>query len=171
MHDTNDVILNRRSDQHVTQQLLHLTNQFPAIVREDFSRIPDLRASRPLKDLSQLYRRRRCNHELEEKSIQLRLGKRISSLKLDGILGGQNYERGRQGMGFAEDRHLLLFHRLQYRRLGLWRRTVDLIREDHMSKYRALFKLKLATATCFSQNFSADDVRGHQIRRELNALE
>jgi hypothetical protein len=74
-------------------------------------------------------------------------------------------------VGFAEDRHLLFFHRFQDRRLGLRRRTVDLIREDHMGKYRSLFELKLAAAIGFGQDLCADDVRGHQIRRELNALE
>src|SRR5262245_61323081 len=74
-------------------------------------------------------------------------------------------------MGFAEDRYLLFLHRLQDRRLGLRRRTVDLIREHHMGEYRSLFELKLAAAIGFGQNLCADDVGRHQIRCELNALE
>ena len=44
-------------------------------------------------------------------------------------------------------------------------------REDHMGKYRPLFELKLASAIGFGQDLCADDVGGHEIRRELNALE
>src|SRR5262245_3183940 len=40
-----------------------------------------------------------------------------------------------------------------------------------MGKYRSFFELKLAAATGFGQNFCADDIGRHQIRRELNALE
>src|SRR4029434_2483202 len=96
---------------------------------------------------------------------------RLQSRYTDRIMRGQNYERARQGMGFAEDRYLLFLHRLQDRRLGLRCRTVDLIREDHMGKYRSFFELKLAAAIGFGQNLCADDVGGHQIRRELNTLE
>ena len=73
-------------------------------------------------------------------------------------------------MRFAEYRDLSLFHRLEHRRLGFRRGSIDLVSEHNMSEDRSLLELKLTPAAGIRQHFSADDIRRHQVGRELNAF-
>ena len=70
---------------------------------------------------------------------------------------------------FAADRHLLLLHHLQQRALHLRRRPVDLVGEQQVGEHRAEpgreVPLLLVEDAC------PDEVRGHQVGRELDALE
>ena len=112
-------------------------------------------------------------HDLEGESVQLRLGKRVSALELDGIAGGEDEERFRQRVSAPLDGDAPLLHGFQQRRLGLGRGAIDLVRQHDVGKYRALHKHQLATTAfgIFLQQIGAGDVRGHQIRRKLDARE
>ena len=68
--------------------------------------------------------------------------------------------------------NLMLLHCLEECRLGFGRGAVDLISEDEMGENRAALKLELASATCdFHDDIRAENIRWHQVRRELNAAE
>jgi hypothetical protein len=73
----------------------------------------------------------------------------------------------------AADRHLVLLHRLQEGRLGLGRRAVDLVGQNHVGKDRSRQEAELARAgrLIFLNYFGACDVRRHQVGRELDAVE
>ena len=64
--------------------------------------------------------------------------------------------------------YLALFHRLEQGALGLRRCSIDLIGEHELREYRALVKLK--TTRLPAEYGNADDIRGQQVARELNAL-
>src|SRR2546422_7682424 len=65
----------------------------------------------------------------------------------------------------------MLFHRLQHRRLSLGRGSVDLVAQHHVREDRTLFELEFTPAIALSQNLGARDIRGHQVRSELDAFE
>jgi hypothetical protein len=65
------------------------------------------------------------------------------------------------------------FFFLKHRRLGLGRRPVDFVGENHVGEDRPLEEPELALARnrILKNHLGARDVAGHQVRRELNALE
>ena len=68
-------------------------------------------------------------------------------------------------------RHLAFLHRFEQSGLGFRRRAVDLVGEDDVGEDRAVDEAELAPAAALVQHHRAGDVRRHQIRGELNALE
>jgi hypothetical protein len=64
-------------------------------------------------------------------------------------------------------------HRFQQRRLGLGRRAVDLVGQQHLGEYGTGLEAEhaLAGTGVFLQDLGADDIRGHQVGRELDAAE
>jgi hypothetical protein len=76
-------------------------------------------------------------------------------------------------MPFAADGHLMLLHRFEQRRLGLGRRAVDLVGENHVAEDRAFQELERPQAggLVFLNDFGAGDVGRHQVGSELNAAE
>ena len=66
----------------------------------------------------------------------------------------------------------MLLHRFQQRRLGLWRRPVDLVGEQHVGEHGSLQELEKAFpgAVVLLQHLRADNVAGHKIRRELDTV-
>src|SRR5581483_5874313 len=70
-----------------------------------------------------------------------------------------------------ESGDLALFHRFEDGRLCLWRRAVDLVGQDEMREDRSLLELEIAPAVGFREHLRADDIRRHEIGRELHALE
>jgi hypothetical protein len=64
-------------------------------------------------------------------------------------------------------------HRFQQRRLGLRRRAVDLVGQQHLGEHGALLEAEhaLARGLVFFEDLGADDIRGHQVGRELHAPE
>ncbi len=111
--------------------------------------------------------------DLEHEAIELRLGQRIGALLLDRVLGGEHEERQRQLVRGAAGRHAVLLHRLQERGLRLGRRAVDLVGEHEVREHRALDELEHAAAggVVLLEDLGAGDVRRHEVRRELDALE
>jgi len=94
-------------------------------------------------------------------------------LPLDGVLGSEDEERLFQFVGLALDGDAVLLHGLQQSGLGFRRRAIDLVGEDDVGEYGSRQEDQLP-APCFRillDQIRAGDVRGHQIRRELNARE
>jgi hypothetical protein len=71
--------------------------------------------------------------------------------------------------GGAADRHLLLLHHLEQRRLHLGRRAVDLVGEQEVDHHRAELGVELFLA--LPVDAGTDDVGGHQVGRELDPRE
>ncbi len=110
--------------------------------------------------------------ELEEEAVELRLGERVRPLHLERILRGQHHE------GFVEDVRSLahadpmLLHRLEQSALRLGGCSVHLVGQDDVGEDRTFAKLEhLAAALGVVDDRRAQDVRGHEIRRELDARE
>ena len=111
--------------------------------------------------------------DLKQEPIQLRLGQRIRSFLFDGVLRRQHKERLGQFMIDAALADSSLLHRLEHGRLRLWRRAVDFIRQNDVRENRTFEKLELpfTGGLILVNHLRAGDVGGHQIGRELNALE
>ena len=112
---------------------------------------------------------------LDEKheAVELSFGQRIGSLLLDRVLGGEDKERGFEGVGLSQDSDFLLTHRFEHGGLGLGWGAVDLVGEDEVCEYRAFDELELAfpTDAGFLDDIRAGDIGGHQIRGELDTIE
>ena len=67
------------------------------------------------------------------------------------------------------DRDLALLHHLEQRGLHLRGRAVDLVREQEVAEHRA--ELGVEAAGVRPVDARADEVRGHEVGRELQALE
>ena len=103
----------------------------------------------------------------------MRFGQGVRAFLFDRVLCGEDEERLGQRVPLAADRHLTLLHRLQERRLRLWGRAIDLVREKDVGEHRTLQESEFAL-TCraiLMDDFGTGDVRRHEIRRELNAVE
>ncbi len=109
--------------------------------------------------------------DVQHEAVELRLGQRIGAFHLDGVLRGEHEEGLGERHGVSGDGDLMLLHGLQQRGLGLWRRAVDLIREDHVGKDGAFVEDHAAALLGVFQDLRAGDVRRHEIGRELDAVE
>jgi hypothetical protein len=71
------------------------------------------------------------------------------------------------------DGDLALLHGFEEGGLGLGRRAVDLVGQDHVGEQRPLQELELAVAgaAVLLNHLRAGDVRRHQVGRELDAAE
>ena len=103
----------------------------------------------------------------------MRFGQRVRAFLLDGILRRQHKKWFRQRHRCASDRHAVLLHRLEQRRLRTRRRAIDFVGEDDVRKHRPAHKPKrpLPGRRVFFEDLGAGDVAWHEIRRELNASE
>ena len=63
-------------------------------------------------------------------------GKRIGAFEFDRVLRRDHQKDRRQRHALALDGHLVLFHRLEERRLGLGRSAIDLVGNDHVGEDR-----------------------------------
>ena len=102
-------------------------------------------------------------------TVELRLGQRVGAVVLHRVLGGDDEERPRQRVGCAVHRDLPLVHGLEQARLGAGRGAVDLVGEHHVGEDRAGPELELGALLV--EDGGADDVRGQQVRGELDAAE
>jgi len=70
----------------------------------------------------------------------------------------------------AGDGDMAFLHGLQQRRLGARRGTVDLVRHQELGEDRAGDEAEgAAPARALLQHLGAEDIGGHQVRRELHA--
>ena len=71
----------------------------------------------------------------------------------------------------ARDRHPPLLHRLQQGRLGPRAGAVNFVCHQQLGKYRPFDKAEVPLAVSpFLQHFRAQDIGGHQVRRELDTF-
>ena len=105
----------------------------------------------------------------QHKPVDLRFGKRKSTLQLDWILGGDDQKWTGQLQGIAFDRNSPLFHRFEQCRLGAGSGPVDLVGNDHIAEDRSRPKSKI-TLTLIEKGQSGD-VAGQEIGCELNPVE
>ena len=90
---------------------------------------------------------------------------------LERVLRRQHVERRGDVVAGAGDGDVMLLHRLQQRRLRARRGAVDLVGHQQLGEDRALHEAERARfSRRVFQHFRADDVRGHEIGRELHAL-
>ena len=109
--------------------------------------------------------------DLEEEPIELRFGKRICPLLLNGVLRRQNEEGTVQLVGRARYRDSPLLHRLQERRLALGAGAIDLVGKHELTEDRSRSEPKrpLSAARTLDDDGRARDVRRHEVGRELDA--
>src|SRR3989449_87293 len=134
----------------------------------------DRRVVRPafsasLEDLDFLLSRRVAHVDLQQESIDLGFRQRIGALVLNRILRRNHEERPVERERFALQRRLPFLHRLEERGLGLRRGAVDLVREEDVREDRAPSEDEVAGLAV--EHVGPRDVRGQQVRRELDATE
>ena len=113
------------------------------------------------------------DHDVEHEAIELGLGQRIGAFLLDRVLRRQDEQRPIEGEPRAVDRDLVLLHRFEQRRLGLRRRAVDFVGEQDVGEHRAADEANHAASRrpVLFDHLCAEDVGGHQVGRELDAVE
>ncbi len=91
---------------------------------------------------------------------------------LDRVLRGHDEERLLEPVDLAADGDRVLLHRLEHGRLGFGGGAVDLVGQDDLREDRAGLKLEDAAAVGqLHDDVGADDIGGHQVGRELDAVE
>ena len=110
---------------------------------------------------------------VEQEAVELGFGQRVGAFLLDGVLRGQHEERHGQHEGLFADRDVPLLHGFEQRGLRFGRRAVDFVGQHHVREQRPFDEAKrpLAGRVVFLQHVGARDVGGHQVGRELDALE
>ena len=111
------------------------------------------------------------DHHVEHEAVELGLGQGIGAFHLDRVLGRQHEERFGQHVTHTGGRHLMFLHGFEQRRLRLGRRAVDLVGEDDVREHRSGNERQLPAFRRVLKNLGTRDVGGHQVRRELHALE
>ena len=108
---------------------------------------------------------------MHQKPVQLRLWQRIGAFLFNRVLRRQHMKRVAQRAVLACNRHLPFLHRLQQRRLGARAGAVDLIRHQQLAEHRPFDEPERAAAVGGGiQHFGAEDIGGHQIGGELDAV-
>ena len=109
----------------------------------------------------------------EHEAVKLGFRQGIGAFLLNGVLGGEHEEGRQKGEGAAHDGDAALLHGFQQGGLGLGGGAVDFVRQHDVGEDRALdeLKLPLAAGGIILDDIRAGDVRGHQVRRELDAVE
>ena len=133
----------------------------------------DARGGRQIHDLHFVRGAQIIEHRVEQEAVELRFGQRIGAFEFDGVLRGQHEERRRQFVVIAAHRAGELLHGLEQRRLRLGRRAVDFVGQQDVAEDRPVHERPAAVpgGGIFLDDVRAGDVRGHQVRRELDALE
>ena len=108
--------------------------------------------------------------DLHQEAVELRFRQRIGAFLLDRVLRREHMERARHVVAIAGDRHVVLLHRLQQRRLGARARAVDLVGHQELAEDRPRDEAEAALAAgALLQHLAAEDVGRHEIGRELDA--
>jgi hypothetical protein len=122
-----------------------------------------------LQDLELVLPGRVGDHRLHQEAVELGLRQVVGPLLLHRVLGGQHHEEPGQGIGPLAHGDLVLRHGLQQGRLDLGRGPVHLVRQQDVVEQRPLAELELALLVAV--DVGADEVRGQQVRGELDAVE
>ena len=111
--------------------------------------------------------------QIQQETVQLGLGQRVGPRLLNGVLRGQ-YKKGFfQRVRLATVGHAAFLHGFEQRALGFGRGAVDLVRQHDLAEQWPFVELEepAARRVVLLQDFRADDVAGHQVGRELDAVE
>ena len=111
--------------------------------------------------------------DVEQESVELRLGQGIGAFEFDRILRREHEERPLDVVVVSAHRHREFLHGLEQRRLGLRRRAIDLVSEQDIREDRAGDECPgpMARRDVLLDDVRAGDVGGHQVGRELDAIE
>ena len=108
--------------------------------------------------------------DFEQKSIQLSLWKRICSIHLERILGGQYNEGLFQCVGFPTGCHFALLHRFQQGGLSLGCRPVHFVCQYNLGEDGTRLKFERLTSFFVLHHDSCSgDICRHQIGGELDS--
>ena len=113
--------------------------------------------------------RRIADLEANQKTVQLGLGQGKRAVVFDGILGGDDHEGGRQGVGLAVHGDPQVAHGFQEGALGLGRRPVDLVGQDDLVEDGAAPEFEAPGLRI--EDGQSQDVRREEVVGELDALE
>ena len=105
---------------------------------------------------------------VEHEAVELGFGKGVGAFLFNGVLRGEHEKRRRERVMLAGHRDRAFLHRLEEGGLRFGRRPVDLVGEDDVGEERPLHEFELARLV---EDFGADDVGGHQVGGELDAVE
>src|SRR5215211_9101393 len=105
----------------------------------------------------------------DHEAVELTLRQRIGPVELVRVLGRHDEERLREAARLTLDRHLPLGHSLQKGALSSGGGAVDLVREQDRREHRTRQPLEARLSRVVDAR--AGDVRGQQVRGELDARE
>ena len=109
------------------------------------------------------------NNQLEHKAVHLRLGQRVGTVLLNGVLGCQHEEGLIQLMAFTHNGNGMLLHRLEKCRLGFRRCTVNFVRQNDITENRTRLEGEGGVSVLvLDDNAGTRYVRRHQVGGELN---
>ena len=109
--------------------------------------------------------------DLHQEAVELRFRQRIGAFLLQRILRRQHMKRLRQIVARAGDRDVLFLHRLQQRGLGARAGAVDFVGHQELREHRSGNEAERSFAgIALVQHFGAENIRRHQVGRELDAL-
>ena len=112
------------------------------------------------------------HNQFEKKPVQLSFGEWVCALHFERILGCQHKEHAIELMRDASYSNASLLHGFEHGRLCLGSCSIDFVCEHDIGENRPAFKSETAAATfSLDQNGCSNQVRRHQVRRELNASE
>ena len=167
--EADDVVLQVFGQDHFADELPPLQD-FGAV--HDLRRFGELVLGRAVDDCIQFIARAVADDELEKEAVQLCFGQRVGSFLLDRVLRGEDEERLFERVAFAGDGDGSLLHGLEHGRLGLRRGAVDFVGEENLGEDRTFLEFKEPfSVRRFHDHVRAEDIRRHQVGRELNAIE
>ncbi len=169
-HQVHGVARDGIRDRNHADHLLEVENLFGG---GDRLGLRDVRGGGEVQHLHFVVGREVIEQHVEDETVELGFGQRIGAFELDGVLRGQHEERRPNGVLIAAHRAGALLHGFEQRRLGLRRRAVDFVGQQHVGENRSGHEGPGAAAGggIFFDDVGAGDVGGHQVGRELNAAE
>ena len=109
--------------------------------------------------------------DLHQKAIELGFRQRVGAFLLQRILRRQHMKRFRQIVARAGNRDVLFLHCLQQRGLGARAGAIDFVGHQQLGEYRSGDETERPLpGTALVQHLGAQNIRWHQVRRELDAL-
>src|SRR5437764_14954760 len=122
-----------------------------------------------LKNSDFLLRFRIGHVDLHQKTVELRFRQWIGAFKFNRVLGSEHSKEFRKTIGSAINADLAFFHGLKQGRLGAWRHAVNFVAQQQIGKQWATMQREDTGRKI--ENIAAQDVRWHEIRGALHALE
>ena len=123
-------------------------------------------------DFGQFTSRWVADENFEKEAIELGFGQRVSAFLVNGVLRRHDEEGLDEFPYFTARRDAMLLHGFEEGGLRFGRGTVDFVGKDEVSEDGAVLELKFAaSAPCFHDDVGAENIGGHEVGSELNAVE